>query len=139
MAKEKIVKEWFYKGKKDIEDAEFLLENNRAVENISFHIQQAVEKHLKGFLIYNGWKLEKIHDLVKLLEEAIKLEESFIQFIVPLRKITNFYFESRYPVGYKVEYTKQELKESINQSKNLIKLIKKTIRKKFQSQGLKFL
>ena len=128
MAKEKIVKEWFDKGHKDIEDAEFLLENDRAMENISFHIQQALEKHLKGFLIYNGWKLEKIHDLVKLLEEAIKVDESFTKFIAPLRKITNFYFESRYPVGYKVEYTKQELKESINQSKILIKLIKKKLK-----------
>ncbi len=125
MAKEKIVKEWFDKGQKDIEDAEFLLKNNRAIENISFHVHQAVEKYLKGFLIYNGWKLEKIHDLVKLLEEAVKIDKSFNKFTVPLRKITNFYFETRYPVGYELKYSKQELKESINKTKNLINLIKK--------------
>ena len=127
MVKEEIVKEWFNRGQKDMEDAKFLLENNRALETISFHIHQAVEKYLKGFLIYHGWKLEKIHDLVKLLEEAIKIDKSFSRFTVPLRKITNFYFESRYPVGYEVEYTKQELKGSITQTKNLIGLIKKKI------------
>ena len=113
MVKEDLVKEWLDKGQKDIEDAEFLLNNNRAVESVSFHIQQAVEKYLKGFLIHHGWKLEKIHDLVKLLEEAITIDKSFNRFIAPMRRITNFYFESRYPIGYKVEYTKQELKEAM--------------------------
>ena len=128
MVKEDLVKEWFEKGHKDIEDAEFLLENDRAVENVSFHIQQAVEKYLKGFLIYHGWKLERIHDLVKLLEETVKIDKSFKRFIVPMRKITNFYFESRYPIGYHVDYTNQELKEAIKQTKDLINLIKKKIK-----------
>ena len=65
MAKEKLVKEWFEKGHKDIEDAEFLLENDRAIENVSFHIQQAVEKYLKGFLIYQ--------DLINLIKKKTKL------------------------------------------------------------------
>ena len=129
MVKRKIIDEWFSKGQKDIDDAEFLLKNNRALENIAYHIQQAAEKHLKGFLIYNGWKLERIHDLVKLLEEVIKIDKSFNSFIAPMRKITNFYFESRYPVGYEVEYTKQELKKTISQTKKLIILIKKKIKK----------
>lgn len=128
MAKEKIAREWFDKGRKDIEDAEFLLKNNRAAENISFHIHQSIEKYLKGFLIYNGWNLEKIHDLIKLIEEAIKIDKSFKRYVVPLRKITNFYFESRYPVGYKVKYSKQELRKSIVQAKSLIALINKKLK-----------
>lgn len=128
MAKEKIAREWFDKGRKDIEDAEFLLKNNRAAENISFHIHQSMEKYLKGFLIYNGWKLEKIHDLIKLIEEVIKIDKSFKRYVVPLRKITNFYFESRYPVGYKVKYSKQELRKSIVHAKSLIALINKKLK-----------
>ena len=128
MVKKKIVEEWFSKAQKDIDDAEFLLKNNRALENIAYHIQQAAEKYLKGFLIYNGWKLEKVHDLVKLLEEAIKIDKSFNRFSASMRKITNFYFESRYPTGYEIEYTKQELKKAIKESKNMINLIKKKIK-----------
>ena len=128
MVKRKIVEEWFSKGQKDIDDAQFLLKNNRALENIAYHVQQAAEKYLKGFLIYNGWKLERIHDLVKLLEEAIKIDKSFNRFAAPMRKITNFYIESRYPTGYEVEYTKQELKKAIKESKNIINLIKKKVK-----------
>ena len=43
MVKKKVVLEWFSKGKKDIEDAKFLLEHNRASENIAFHIHQSAD------------------------------------------------------------------------------------------------
>jgi len=112
MVKNEIVKEWFLRGERDIEDAGFLLENDRALENVSFHIHQALEKYLKGFLIYNGWELEKIHDLVKLLKEAIKFDDSFTEFTEFARTVTDFYFESRYPAGYDVDYTKRRVTRS---------------------------
>ena len=45
MAKEKIVKEWFDKGHKDIEDAEFLLENESI--NQSKTLIKLIKKKLK--------------------------------------------------------------------------------------------
>jgi HEPN domain-containing protein len=123
MDKSEIVKEWFSKGNKDLKDAEFLFKHNRALETISFHIQQAAEKYLKGFLISRGKKLEMIHDLVKLLEDAIRIDPDFEQFREIVEKVTNFYFESRYPMGYEVEYTKSEIKDSLIQIKRLIKMI----------------
>ena len=128
MVKDKIVKEWLLKGKHDIEDAQFLFENDRALENVAFHVHQALEKYLKGFLIYNGWDLERIHDLVKLLKEAIKYDDSFEQFTGFVRAVTRFYFETRYPVGYDVGYTKEELQEVITQAYDLISLIKERVR-----------
>ncbi len=133
MAK-KIAEEWFSKGQKDIDDAEFLLNNDRALENVAYHIQQAAEKYLKGFLIYNDWKLEKIHDLVKLLEETIKIDKSFHRFSIPMRKITNFYFESRYPTGHEVQYTKQELRNAIKEIKAMINLMNKSINLNFKGE-----
>jgi len=123
MDKTGIVKEWFNKGNKDLKDAEFLFKHNRALETISFHIQQAAEKYLKGFLIAKGKKLEMIHDLVKLLSDAIRIDPDFEQFKEIVEKVTNFYFESRYPMGYEVEYTKSEIKDSLIQIKRLIKMI----------------
>lgn len=128
MNKSEIVKEWFSKGNKDLKDAEFLFKHNRALESISFHIQQAAEKYLKGFLIAKGKKLEMIHDLVKLLRDAIKIDSDFEQFKQIVKKVTNFYFESRYPMGYEVEYTRQEIEGSLIQIKRLIKLIKTKVK-----------
>lgn len=125
MNNNKIVIEWFEIGQRDIEEAEFLFENDRSLEDVAFFIQQSAEKYLKGYLISQGWKLEKIHDLTKLVKHATRIDKSFSRFIAPLRKITRFYFESRYPLGYESGYTKEEIKKSLDKVKSLIKLIKR--------------
>lgn len=123
MVRPKIAKEWFAKGDKDIKNAEFLLKSRRDLETVAFHTQQAAEKYLKGFLIAQGKELAMIHDLVTLLRDAIELNSEFIQFKEAVKEITNFYFESRYPMGYEVEYAEEEIKTAIAQVKALIKLI----------------
>jgi HEPN domain-containing protein len=86
MIKKQIVTEWFDRGDKDIRDAEFLFQHKRALETVSFHIQQAAEKYLKGFLISRGRNLEMIHDLVKLLQDGIKIDNDFAQFKMIAKK-----------------------------------------------------
>lgn len=54
MAK-KEVKEWFLKGEKDLDEAKFLFENRRPLEDVAFFVHQSIEKYLKGFLISQGW------------------------------------------------------------------------------------
>lgn len=123
MDKGRIAQEWFLRGDKDFKDAEFLFQHHRALETVSFHIQQAAEKYLKGFLIFQGKPSERIHDLVKLLQDATKIDASFAVFKEAIRKITNFYFESRYPMGYEVEYTEEEIQEALIEVQKLIQLI----------------
>lgn len=126
MGKEEI-KEWFGKAKKDLEEAEFLLKNNRPLEDAGFFIQQAVEKYLKGFLIYHGWELRKIHDLISLLGDVIKIEKEFQRFSQELQIITKYYLDSRYPVGYPIEYTREQIEESLKSAKEIIGLINKKL------------
>lgn len=120
----KEVKEWFSKADKDLEEAKFLFENKRPFENVAYFIHQSIEKYLKGFLISNGWELEKIHDLVRLIKESCGFDNSFEQFISAMEKITDFYIESRYPIGYEVEYTFEEIEEAMKTADSLGKLIK---------------
>jgi len=124
MAK-KEVDEWILRADKDLEEAKFLLENNRPLENVAYFVHQSIEKYLKAFLISNGWEFEKIHDLVKLSKDAVKFDKSFERFIPALEQITDFYIESRYPVGYEVEYTKEEIKNSLKIADGLKKIVKK--------------
>ena len=42
-------------------------------EAAGFYLQQAVEKFLKAFLLFKGWKLERIHDLEALLNRALSI------------------------------------------------------------------
>ncbi len=51
--------------------------------------------------------------MVKLNKNAVKYEKDFEKFNAEMEVITDYYFESRYPVGYEVEFEKNELKKSI--------------------------
>jgi HEPN domain-containing protein len=125
----KEIEEWLSKANKDLEEAKFLFEQNRPLEDSAYFIHQAIEKYLKAFLIFNGWELEKIHDLVKLTKDAAKFDKSFEKFIPVMEEITDFYIESRYPVGYEVEYTKEEIEKSIKDAEAIKSLVMEKILK----------
>jgi HEPN domain-containing protein len=44
---------------------------------VCFHVTQAVEKQLKGFIIENGHKVRKIHDLEVLAGQAVAIDSTF--------------------------------------------------------------
>jgi HEPN domain-containing protein len=44
---------------------------------VCFHVMQAVEKQLKGFIIESKHKVRKIHNLDKLLDQATNINNSF--------------------------------------------------------------
>ncbi len=118
------LKKWILRADKDFEEAEFLFKHNRPLEHIAFFLHQAVEKYLKSFFINNDWKLDKTHDLVKLINNAINIDKSFDEFLPFMESITDYYIESRYPIGYLVEYTKEEIQESLEKAIVFIKFIK---------------
>jgi len=69
--------------------------------------------------------LERIHNLDKLLKECSKFDEAFLTFIPSFRKITRFYFENRYPIGYEIEYNSKEINQAFEDVKKLIRFVKK--------------
>jgi len=121
------VKEWLSKAEKDFDEATFLFEYNRPLEYAAFFLHQSVEKYLKGFLISKGWELEKTHDLVKLIKDAIRFDKSLEKFIPLMENMANYYIESRYPIGYLVEYDKNEIEKSLESTQifidNLVRLL----------------
>lgn len=97
-AKESLVpEEWLHKAGADMQTVEILLAHGGDMEMSAMHILQAVEKYLKGFLLSTGWKLDRIHDLAALLDEAVTHDSAFEQFRVFCETINAFYFEARYP------------------------------------------
>jgi HEPN domain-containing protein len=125
----KVAKEWFEKGKHDIDGAKILFAEKHCTDTIAVLIQQAVEKYLKGFLLYYGWKLEKIHDLVRLLAEASRYRKDLLEFEEPCRRISEYYFESRYPGRMQEEYTVEEMEGSLEIAEQIIKRIEETVGK----------
>lgn len=59
------VEAWFNKAEHDLISTQRLLEIEPMIlDNACFHCQQAIEKYLKGYLIYNGFEIERTHDVI---------------------------------------------------------------------------
>jgi HEPN domain-containing protein len=114
--------DWFDKGRRDIETIELLLAHGGDAEIMASHIEQAIEKYLKGYLLGHGWTLERIHDLPALLDEAVKHNPQFEQFRELCEVATAFYFETRYPFLVHA-LTKAEIEDYLAQTRALIQFI----------------
>ena len=75
--RKKLAGEWFGKAKDDYKSAKVVLDESGYYGTTCFLSQQITEKYLKGFLIFYNKKFQKIHDLVKLLNECKKVDKSF--------------------------------------------------------------
>ena len=80
-------------------------------EDALFHLQQAVEKAMKGHLVGKGWKLEKIHDLEALLHHVIQRGTDVSWFQSAAAKLTIEYFADRYPGTHEPELKAEESAE----------------------------
>ncbi len=122
--KDRIVQEWFERGRRDFETAKLILTQKGYYDEVLFLSHQAIEKYLKGYLIFHGWKLKKIHDIEMLLVEAAKYNESCKDFLDFGRKITAFYYESRYPPGPPSEVSEEEVEDIMNLAEKIIDKIR---------------
>ena len=52
--------DWFRKADADLKTVDILLAQGGDTEISAMHVQQAIEKYLKGYLLAKGWKLKKI-------------------------------------------------------------------------------
>jgi HEPN domain-containing protein len=111
--------DWFRLAARDFKRAEHLL-NVDDPEGAGYHLQQAVEKYLKGFLLSNGWKLKRIHDLEVLLNDALKYETPLEKYRSLCQKITGYYIIDRYPLPAAPTLTREEVQESIAEAEQFI-------------------
>lgn len=120
----KVIEEWFEFGREDFECGDFLISNAVFLPQAMERMQQAMEKYLKGFLLSQGWTLEKTHDLGVLLEEAIKHEPTFSRFAETAESLSQRYVEERYPGLARREVALDEARQRRSEVAELIALIR---------------
>lgn len=85
--------DWYKKAEKDLERSKKNL-SEKDLEEAAFHLQQSLEKYLKGYLLSKGWELKKIHDLEYLLDEAIKFKPELEEFRPLCQEVTGYYLSN---------------------------------------------
>ena len=124
--KRQLVQEWFAHGEDDLKTIRIAFPEGGPLGTAAFLLQQVVEKYLKGYLIYEGWRLRKTHDLVILLDEATKYDASFQDFLDLARQLNAYYVESRYPADTLTTYSREEIADALSKTEHLVAKVRNT-------------
>ena len=74
----KTVEQWLIKAGNDFQSALNLLDSPVIItDSVCFHSQQAAEKYLKAYLVFNGREIHKTHDIALLIKECMAIDSSF--------------------------------------------------------------
>jgi HEPN domain-containing protein len=117
---------WLERAKSSLEISKIAVNVNVYYEDLCYQSQQAVEKALKGLLIYYGVEPEFTHNIGILLNEVEKFEE-IPENIKESTKLTKYAIMTRYPGEYD-EITKEGYEESIKIAKDCLEWIETKIK-----------
>lgn len=66
-------------------------------EGAGYYLQQAAEKFFKAYLIRQGWRLRRTHDLGRLLDDAVRYDATLEQYRAVCKLVSMYQFTGRYP------------------------------------------
>jgi HEPN domain-containing protein len=89
-------------------------------------LQESVERYLKGYLVAQGWLLERTHDLRKLVDEAGKHDSTFAKFTELAQSLTEQFWAQHYP-GDELEDVGTDYDDLRRQAGELIAMILKGV------------
>jgi len=112
----------FEKAARDMRRVEILLAADD-VEGAGFHLQQATEKYLKGYLLGKGWELRRTHDLEIFLNEAMVHDSRFEKHLDYCIMIREFYVQERYPFIRSPPPPRSELESAVEAIREMVLLI----------------
>ena len=116
--------EWFERGRHDIETAQLLYDERGHTDSIVYHIHQALEKYLKGYLVLHGKRPPRIHELDTLLNRITTFDSGLVGFLELCEKASRYYIEARYPPGPLEGYNYEEIKRDLDNTYKLIESIR---------------
>ena len=93
------INKWLEKAEHDMEAAQLVIEMKPMILDIAcFHCQQAVEKYLKAFLIFNNKTVIKTHSIELLIEFSGEIDSDFSDF--DFKNLDEYAVEIRYPDSF---------------------------------------
>jgi HEPN domain-containing protein len=109
---------WINRARSSYELSKATISNNIYFEDLCYQTQQAVEKALKGLLIYYGVEPEFTHNIGILLNE-LESHTEITDNIKESIKLTNYAVQTRYPGEYD-DITKEEYEKAVKMAKTCL-------------------
>lgn len=134
-----VVKNWLLKANNDFKTGkDEMATEEPATDTICFHMQQYVEKYLKGYLVFHKVDFRKTHDIAELIELCKKVKTEFEELYgADADSLTIYAAEIRYPDDFYMP-TPNETRECIDIAEKSVDFIKKKLEEdgyQFQEKG----
>ena len=110
---------WLDKALLDLQAARILMTWNGDTCNIAFHCQQAIEKALKGYLLFKTGRHFDGHNLTYLCRQAVQQDEMFTEWLDESAALNNLYIETRYPTALTVAIDELACRQDFAMAENM--------------------
>ncbi len=90
--------DWIRNAEEDYRMGLYLLEGGFP-RGAGYNLQQAVEKTFKAYLIRQGWRLQRTHNLVELLNDALQYDATLEEFRSVCKLVSGYSTAGRYPTS----------------------------------------
>lgn len=117
-----IVKEWLDFASRDINSAKYLLDMRPVpLEIVCYHCEQAAEKALKGYLIYQNVEPPRTHVLQLLCKMCTDTDENFKEISESCGNLTLYGVQPRYP--FEIDITENDMKKAIVDADHVMEFV----------------
>jgi HEPN domain-containing protein len=119
-------KDWILLAEERLQSADALVHSRGVCCSAIELLQESLERYLKGFLISKNWKLERIHDLNRLLDLCLDHHPGFSKFAPLAQSLTEQFWAQHYP-GDDLSEVGEDYPELRRDAQDLIQLINEQI------------
>lgn len=111
--------QWIIKADHDLGTAKITyLHIPDYLDTTTFHCQQAVEKYLKGYLVFLDVEFKRYHDLIYLLELITPKDPEIQKYYDDLLELQGYAVEIRYP-NETINLSNEKVEKAISIAKNI--------------------
>lgn len=114
-------------AQKDIRSTRILFDHDADNEIVCFHCQQAIEKYLKGYLIFVKGELQEGHSLIKLCKKAMMQDKTFGELLKDMAFVNTYYIETRYPAVDPLLVSIEDVEECLRITDKVVSKIDKLV------------
>ena len=118
---------WLEKALSDLQSARILLTWGGDEMAVAFHCQQAIEKALKGYLLFRTGRHFDGHNLTFLCRQATMCDDRFIEYLDESAVLNNYYIETRYPTDLPFEVTEVQMYKILAMAEDMFHMIRKEL------------
>jgi len=83
-------KDWFKKADEDLAAAKLLFKDGSFTDTVGYHLHQAIEKYLKGFLLFHSRSYPITHNLIILLKKCGKHNKDILDYFEECERVNAY-------------------------------------------------